>query len=77
MRSTILAPSAGRSTGGVLVLPDGYVVAAGKTGEMYLLQQWNLGGNAAKNYVARAAIGSCWCTESYYIGPDGSVRLAT
>jgi len=64
-------------SGGVLVLPDGYVTAAGKTGEMYLLQQGSLGGNAPKNYVARTAIGGCWCTESYYVGPDGGGRIVS
>jgi hypothetical protein len=61
----------------VVVLPDGNVVAAGKTGAMYLLQQGNLGGNAPKNYVARTAIGPCWCTESYFVGSDGAGRVVS
>jgi hypothetical protein len=65
------------SSGGVLVLPDGYVIAAAKTGEMYLLQQGSLGGNAPTNYVARTVIGPCWCTESYYVGPDGVGRIVS
>jgi hypothetical protein len=60
-----------------VVLPDGNVVAAGKTGAMYLLQQGNLGGNAPKNYVARTAIGPCWCTESYFVGSDGAGRVVS
>ncbi len=65
------------SAGGVLVLPDGNVVIAGKNGEMYLLTQGNLGGNAPRNYVARVSIGSCWCTESYFVGPDGVGRVVS
>jgi outer membrane protein assembly factor BamB len=65
------------SSGGVLLTPDGYAVAAGKLGQMFLLRQGNLGGHANGNYVASVAIGSCWCGESYYQGPDGVGRVVS
>jgi hypothetical protein len=64
------------SGGGVLLTPDGYVVAAGKAGLMYLLNQGNLGGRAP-DYVARRTIGFCLCTESYYLGSDGQGRIVS
>jgi hypothetical protein len=65
------------SAGGVLVLPDGYVVAAGKVGAMYLLGQGNLGGYAEGNYLAKVPIGKCWCGESYFQGWDGIGRVVS
>jgi hypothetical protein len=65
------------SAGGVLLTPDGYAVAAGKVGQMFLLRQGNLGGRVAGNYVARVTIGPCWCGESYYQGSDGLGRIVS
>jgi hypothetical protein len=65
------------SSGGVLLTPDGYAVAAGKVGRMFLLRQGNLGGHAPGNYVASAFIGNCLCGESYYEGPDGVGRIVS
>ncbi len=65
------------AAGGVLLTPDGYVVGAGKAGQMYLLHQGNLGGHAAGNYVARRNIGTCLCGESYYLGSDGAGRIVS
>jgi hypothetical protein len=63
------------ASGGVLLTPDGYAVAAGKVGRMFLLRQGKLGGHAPGNYVASALIGQCWCGESYYRGSDGVGRI--
>jgi hypothetical protein len=65
------------AAGGVLLTPDGYAVAAGKPGQMFLLRQRKLGGNAAGNYVAQVTIGPCWCAESYYRGSDGVGRVVS
>jgi hypothetical protein len=65
------------ASGGVLLTPDGYAVAAGKVGQMFLLHQGNLGGYAPGNYVGRVTIGPCWCGESYYRGPDGAGRIVS
>jgi outer membrane protein assembly factor BamB len=65
------------ASGGVLLTPDGYAVAAGKIGQMFLLRQGNLGGHAPGNYVASVPIGRCWCGESYYEGPDGVGRIVS
>jgi outer membrane protein assembly factor BamB len=64
-------------SGGVLLTPDGYAVAAGKVGRMFLLRQGNLGGYAPGNYVASAVIGTCFCGESYYKGSDGVGRIVS
>jgi outer membrane protein assembly factor BamB len=65
------------AAGGVLLTPDGYVAAAGKAGQMFLLRQGNLGGHALGNYVARRNIGICLCGESYYQGADGAGRIVS
>jgi hypothetical protein len=65
------------ASGGVLLTPDGYVVGAGKAGQMFLLRQGNLGGRAAGNYVKVITIGICLCGESYYRGLDGVGRIVS
>jgi hypothetical protein len=62
-------------SGGVMVLPDqpGSVphlaVAAGKDGNMYLMNADSLGGYSptGNNVLGTYSIGSCWCGESYYL----------
>lgn len=62
-------------SGGVMVLPDqpGSVphlaVAAGKDGNMYLMNADSLGGysSTGNNVLGTYSIGACWCGESYYI----------
>jgi hypothetical protein len=61
------------ASGGVLLTPDGYVTAAGKVGEMFLLRQGNLGGHGPSNYVAGVKIGNCLCGESYYNDGTGHI----
>ena len=72
-------------SGGVLVLPDQpgstpyLAVAAGKDGNMYLMNEDNLGGHSSKNRVLGTySIGGCWCGESYYVDPsDGLGRVVS
>jgi hypothetical protein len=73
-------------SGGVLVLPDqpGSVphmaVAAGKDGNMYFMNEDNLGGfSTTTNHVLGTySIGNCWCGQSYYVDPaDGLGRVVT
>ncbi|OKO82955.1 PQQ-binding-like beta-propeller repeat protein [Bradyrhizobium sp. AS23.2] len=62
-------------SGGVLLLPDqlGNVrhmaAAAGKDGQMFLIDRNNMGGfNTAANHVLDTKqIGACWCGQSYYL----------
>ena len=72
-------------SGGVLVLPDQpgpmphLAVAAGKEGNMFLLNEDSLGGYSAitNHVVGTYAIGRCWCGQSYFVGPDGAPRVVT
>jgi hypothetical protein len=72
-------------SGGVMVLPDQpgsiphLAVAAGKDGNMYLMNEDHLGGHSAKNNVLGVySIGACWCGESYYLDPnDGLGRVVS
>jgi hypothetical protein len=73
-------------SGGVLVLPDQLgstphlAVAAGKEGNMFLMNEDNLGGYSTtqNNVLGTYAIGGCWCGQSYYVdGTDGAARVVT
>jgi hypothetical protein len=72
-------------SGGVMVLPDQpgstpyLAVAAGKNGDMFLMNEANLGGHSTtKNDVLGTyAIGGCWCGESYFVGSDGAARVVS
>jgi hypothetical protein len=73
-------------SGGLLVLPDQpgsiphLAVAAGKDGNMFLMNEDHLGGYSPQNnnvlgtYNLGAA---CWCGQSYYVDPDGTSRLVS
>jgi hypothetical protein len=72
--------------GGVLVLPDQpgslphLAVAAGKDGNMYFMNEDDLGGYSptANNVLGTYQIGGCWCGESYYVDPnDGLARVVS
>jgi hypothetical protein len=74
------------SSGGVLVLPPQprpfrqLAVAAGKDGNMYLLNRDSLGGftlGGPDNVLDTETIGNCWCGPSYFTGPDGVGRVVS
>jgi hypothetical protein len=73
-------------SGGVLVLPDQpgsirhMAVAAGKDGNMYLMNEDNLGGYSPSknNVLGTYNVGGCWCGQSYYVDPtDGVGRVVS
>ena len=74
-------------SGGVLLFPDqpgftaGLATAAGKAGEMYLLNRSNLGGynsNGTNNVLGTYSIGGdCHCGESYFQGWDANGRVVS
>lgn len=73
-------------SGGVTVLPDQpgslphLAVAAGKDGNMYLMNEDNLGhySPAKNNVLGTYSIGGCWCGQSYYVDPaDGLARVVS
>ena len=73
-------------SGGVMVLPDQpgsiphLAVAAGKTGQMFLMNEDNLGGFSPtkNNVLGTYNIGACWCGESYFVDPvDGNARVVS
>ncbi len=72
--------------GGVLLLPyvaggslHDLATAAGKDGSLYLLDRDSLGGHSptTNNVLGTYSVGSCWCAQSYYVGPDGIGRVVT
>ncbi len=72
-------------SGGAMILPDqpGSVhhiaVAAGKDGNMYVMNEDNLGGyNPNQNNVLGTyQIGGCWCGQSYFVNADGVPRVVS
>jgi hypothetical protein len=73
-------------SGGVLVLPDQpgalqhLAVAAGKDGNMYFMNEDDLGGYSTtqNNVLGTYQVGGCWCGESYYVDPtDGLGRVVS
>jgi hypothetical protein len=62
-------------SGGVMILPDQagsiphLAVAAGKAGQMFLMNENNLGGYSPtkNNVLGTYTIGKCWCAESYFM----------
>jgi hypothetical protein len=66
-------------SGAALLIPDRpgsgahLAIAAGKKGDMFLLDRDNLGKfDETKNHVLDTqSIGQCWCGQSYYVGEDG------
>jgi hypothetical protein len=71
-------------SGGALVLPDqpGSVphmaVAAGKDGNLYFMNEDNLGGysTSKNNVLGTYGVGGCWCGQSYYSDATGG-RVVT
>jgi hypothetical protein len=73
-------------SGGVMLLPHesgpihNLAVAAGKEGNMFLMNRDNLGGFniSSNNVVGTFFIGSCWCGESYFVDPsDNAARVVS
>lgn len=73
-------------SGGVMVLPDQpgsiphLAVAAGKDGNMYFMNEDDLGGYSSKknNVLGTYKIGGCWCGQSYFVDPtDGLARVVS
>src|SRR5262249_54943987 len=72
-------------SGGVMVLPDQagpkphLAVAAGKDGNMFLMNADSLGGfSPTKNNVLQTVqVGGCWCGPSYFIDSDGAARVVS
>jgi hypothetical protein len=73
-------------SGGVLVLPDQQgtfphlAVAAGKEGNLFFMNEDNLGGysSGGNNVLGTYYVGGCWCGQSYYIdGIDSIPRVVT
>lgn len=73
-------------SGGVLLLPEQpgattqMSVAAGKYGQMYLMNENNLGkySSSTNAVLGTYGIGNCWCAESYYVDPvDGLGRIVS
>lgn len=73
-------------SGGVMVLPDQpgatphLAVAAGKDGNMYFMNEDDLGGysTSGNNVLGTYQIGGCWCGESYFVDPgDGLARVVS
>lgn len=67
-------------SGGVMVVPDQpgpmplLAVAAGKQGDLFILNRSNLGRLSNQPSVK---IGECWCGPSYYKGSDGVGRVVS
>lgn len=72
-------------SGGLTLLPPqpglfpNLAVAAGKDGQMYLLNADNLNNNTTgrKRILGAYGIGSCWCGASYYTASDGVGRVVS
>jgi hypothetical protein len=72
-------------SGGVMVLPDQpgatphVAVAAGKDGNMYVMNEDNLGGYSPtkNNVLGTYSIGGCWCGQSYFVDSDGIGRVVS
>ena len=72
-------------SGGVLVLPDQpgatphVAVAAGKDGNMYVMNEDNLGrySPTTNNVLGTYQVGGCWCGQSYFVDSDGIGRVVS
>jgi hypothetical protein len=75
-------------SGGIMLLPywpglsqeQLLAVAAGKAGQMFLLDRQNLGGftsGGPNKVLGTFDIDPCYCGESYYLGSDGAEHVVT
>ncbi len=71
--------------GGVMVLPDQpgatphLAVAAGKDGDMFLMNEDHLGGHSTSgnDVLGIYSVGGCWCGQSYFVDTDGAARVVS
>ena len=72
-------------SGGVMLLPaqagsvPHIAVAAGKDGNMYMMNEDSLGGYSpvSNNVLGTYQIGGCWCGQSYFQPADGVPRVVS
>jgi hypothetical protein len=74
-------------SGGVLIIPGEQTgtikhlaIAAGKVGQMYLLNRDDMGKydpSGTNRALDTVNIGRCWCGQSYFVGPDGLARVVS
>jgi hypothetical protein len=72
-------------SGGLLMLPDQkgplphLAVATGKDGNMYFMNEDNLGGYSTtkNNVLGTYGVGGCWCGQSYFVDSDGAARVVS
>jgi hypothetical protein len=72
-------------SGGLMILPDQpgatphIAVAAGKDGNMYVMNEDNLGGYSpnGNNVLGTYSVGGCWCGQSYFVDSDGIGRVVS
>ncbi len=70
-------------SGGVMVLPDQpgnmphVAVAAGKEGNLFILNRDNMGGFHPTNIPQSVSVGACWCGPSFFNGSDGIGRVVS
>lgn len=70
-------------SGGVMIIPDQpgpvpkLAVAAGKVGQMFIVNRAALGGFHSPDVPKNVAVGACWCGPSYFKGSDGVGRVVS
>ena len=71
-------------SGGVMIVPDGqpgpmpkFAVAAGKDGNLYIMDRGNLGKLHTPNIPASVSVGGSWTSPSYFKGTDGIGRVVS
>ena len=90
-QATLDREDADFGSGGVMIIPDlpatsvpntfpKLAAAAGKKGQMYLLNREALGGYQAAGpdqVLSTSFVGRCWCAPSYFLGADGVRRVVS
>ena len=84
-QSSLDQSDADYGSGGALILPDQpgsiphMAVAAGKDGNMYFMNEDNLGGYSPNknNVLGTYQVGGCWCGQSYFVDSDGVGRVVS
>jgi len=84
-QSTLDQYDADFGSGGAMILPDQpgstphVAVAAGKDGNMYVMNEDNLGGYSPNQnkVLGTYSVGGCWCGQSYFVDSDGIGRVVS